>query len=187
MEEETVVTEPTPEDVPQSPAEAQKPDSEELKIPKSRFDEVLAQKKELEKRVQAADKAKVEAEQKALEEQGQYKLLYEQAKQEADQAATALKQAQIDSIKRNVATEAGYPALWERVRGEDEESIRLDMEQLVSAIPGLKAPSIDGGTGSGDRPGSNNATKVSKSTMDEWASVLGIPAEHMKDVPLFSK
>jgi len=63
-----------------TPAEAKKTD--EHMIPKSRLDEEIQKRKDLEKRLSAIEKAGREAETKRLKEQEDYKALYEKAESE---------------------------------------------------------------------------------------------------------
>ena len=109
MAEEKEEKEEVEEEAP-TPAEAEKTDGEHM-IPKSRFDEVNNQLREIQKQLKKEQKEKATAVEKQLEEQGKYKELYEdrgtqlaEAQQKAervdslDETVKALLKAQIDSL-----------------------------------------------------------------------------------------
>lgn len=181
MEQEVVEQEVAAPEVDTPPAEAQKAEtvSQEHMIPKSRLDEALAAKRSLEKQLAEQENARKQAEKKALEEQGQFKQLYEEARLEAERVSRELEESRVNQLRRDIATEAGYPTLWNRISGNDEETLRADMAQLISSIPPLKAPGLDGGTASGERQGSSNANKLSEAQRKQWAEELGVPYKYM--------
>lgn len=163
------------------PAEAKTPDSpqasDEHMIPKSRFDEINNELKRLKAEQDKATKAAAEAERKALEEQNNYKALYEKAeaaKLEAEQRATTVAH---DALRQRIANEAGYPKLWERLHGDDEEALKADMATLLEAMPKPAAPNLNGGAGGGDR--GRGGTTLTTQQIREQAARLGVNPEYM--------
>lgn len=121
------------------PAEAQNTDKETVvdnKVPYERFkakvDEVNTLKAELEK----IKKAQEEAEKARLEEQNEYKKLYEKAQQELAQ----LKADTINAKKSALLAKAGYndeqiAVLRNTVTGETDDEISQSIEQLKAVFP----------------------------------------------------
>jgi len=89
---------PAPPIDPATPAEAKKPDTAELMVPKSRFDELNKRLKEIEKREADLVKASEEAARKAAEEQGEFKTLYETERVKANELAP-----QVETLTAKVA------------------------------------------------------------------------------------
>ena len=162
-----------------TPAAEPKTTDKDISIPKARFDQVNTEKNDLRKKLKALEVKQEKAEATALEEQGKYKELYEKAQADAETAAGALATLSANAMKQTVATEAGYPALWERISGDDEEALKADMVTLIAAIPAVKAPPIDGGTGSGSRS-KEPASEWSEAEVKQMATTLGVPYEHFK-------
>jgi hypothetical protein len=94
---------------------ADKGKQQELTVPKARLDEVIAERNALKAEKQAAQDAIQAAEEAKKLEQGKYQELYEKAQADAEKAANELAKLQSDALKRNVATEGGYPGLWDRI------------------------------------------------------------------------
>jgi hypothetical protein len=157
---------------------------QELTVPKSRLDEVIAERNALKAEKQAADNAIAAAEEAKKLEQGKYQELYEKAQKDAQDAANELARLKSDAMKREVATEGGYPGLWNRITGDDEEALKVDLEALVAAFPTPKTPNIDAGTGSGARSGEQQKEKMSESRKEELAVLLGVNPDYMPDTPI---
>ena len=102
------------------------------------------------KAAEREQKARTDAEAKALAEQGNFKTLYEKL-----QAEAAAKDAQLKALERKqlaggVAARVGLPApLAERLQGETEEELEADAKALLAAIPKPAAPNINAGVGGG--------------------------------------
>lgn len=181
-QENDVVVEPK-EAAPEPSAETKNTEEKEHMIPKSRLDEVLTANKELLAKVSAQETAQQEAEDAVLVEQGKFKELYEKAQVDAQAASDKLLQLELNSIKHSVAAEAGYPALWDRLTGDDEDSLKVDMDSLTASLPTPTAPPIDGGTGSGQRAISNSGgpQKRSDAYRKQYASTIGVLEEHLPE------
>ena len=183
-EVETKDTEIKPED--KTPAEAQKADKSEaggeepIMIPKDRFDEVLQERNRLRQEREELERAAKEREKQELEKQGEYRQLYEQKAKEAEEFQALLEQQKIDALKRDIATEAGFPQLWNRISGTDEASLKDDMEALLGNLPKPVAPNIDGSTGRKSRSTEEPTATMSKERREYWAGILDVP---VKDLP----
>lgn len=91
-------------------------------------------KREREKQQAAVDKARSDAEAKALEQQGAYKALYEKAQAEAQTAAQKLAQMEHDQQRRDAAQAAGIGQLWQRLQGETVEELTADAVALAAMM-----------------------------------------------------
>jgi len=86
---------------PQTPAPSATPDVKpENMIPKSRLDEVIAQRDAATKKAEALERAQQEAEKKRLEEANQYKELYE--KTQAELSSLKPKAEQVDTYEKTL-------------------------------------------------------------------------------------
>jgi len=128
----------------------------------------------------ALAKAKEKAEKEKLAEQGKYQELYEKATADAAKAATDLELYRLDALKHSVASGAGYPDLWNRIQGENEETLEADMAALVKVLPPSKPPNLAAGTGSGKRSGESDPEKKTAEERAYIASQLGV---QVKDLP----
>jgi hypothetical protein len=163
---------------------ADKGKQQELTVPKARLDEVIAERNALKAEKQAAQDAIQAAEEAKKLEQGKYQELYEKAQADAEKAANELAKLQSDALKRNVATEGGYPGLWDRISGATEEELKADLDILVGAFPTQKTPNIDAGTGSGARSGEQQKEQMSEARKKELAALLGVNPAYMPDTPI---
>lgn len=149
---------PTPEPEGQpagTPAVAQNSDSpasDPLMVPKTRFDEVNERYKAIVKQQEEAAAQAAAADKERLEKQQKFQELYEASQKELEALKSTVKQNDYDNLRRDVATEAGYPHLWNRLQGEDKEALTADAETLFKdlAPPQKKdAPNYNAGTGNG--------------------------------------
>jgi len=188
MPDETLTTQTTPEaqQSPETavtptppPAEAQTTDTgQEHMIPKSRFDEINNELKRLKAEQDKAAKAQSEAERKALEEQNKYKELYEKEIQEREKAMAAVKAMEMQNLRRDIAAKVGLPALLaNRLRGETEEEITADANELLQTIPKQPAPNLDGGARNpkGDKP------QYTDQQIKELAAQYGVSEKHLRE------
>ena len=154
----------------------------EIKIPKSRFDEVNSERTELKRKLEELRKAEEAREKEALEKKGEFEKLYKEQKSEAEKLKEKLAQMEFDSVRREIATKAGYPALWNRIDGEDADALQADLEALVDAMPGKVGPGIDAATSSGtrsaERPKGRKRTKAERQYL---AGVLGVRWENVDE------
>lgn len=90
-----------------------------LKIPKSRFDEVNEERKELRQQLEDLKKAREEAEKASLEEKQEYKTLYEKAQE---------KLAQLEPLAKKVSS---WKETMESLLQAQVEEIPEDMRTLI--------------------------------------------------------
>lgn len=118
--------------------ESKKPEEQNVdtKIPYDRFKAKVDEANALKEKLAAIEKAQEEAKRKELEEQNEYKTLYEQAVQQAEQA-----EKEALGIKKSaLLTQAGYSAeqtklLSKLVEGETDEEISESIKLLQATIP----------------------------------------------------
>ena len=108
----------------------------DTKIPYDRFKAKVDEANALKEKLAAIEKAQEEAKRKELEEQNEYKTLYEQAIQQAEQA----KKEALGIKKSALLTQAGYSAeqtklLSKLVEGETDEEITESIKLLKATIP----------------------------------------------------
>lgn len=178
---QTIVQPVTPQTEPATPAEAQTTDTQqpeqEHMIPKSRFDEINNRLKKMESEAAKAEKARQEAERKALEEQNRFKELYEQEKAEREKALAEMTALQQQNMRRDIAAKVGLPpTLALRLQGTTEEEIEADAKQLLSVIPKAPVPSLDGRAGGGKA----GKPDITEDEIKEQAARLGVSYEHLK-------
>lgn len=174
-------------DAPQQPAAEPAPSAEtknpekaqEHMIPKSRLDEVLQERKDLADRLAELEKARRDEEEAQKAKQGEFKELWEKAQNEAREAREKLEQLERDALRRNIATEAGFPALWNRISGDTEDALKADMASLVEALPSAKAPDIAGATGKSERGAGKKQPGMTKAEKQRLAGLLGVQAEYI--------
>lgn len=125
-------------------------------------DRIAREKRNAEK---AVEQAKAEAERKKLEEAQEYRALYEKTQAELEQVRTAAKQAEIDALKRQLLSEAGFKSeeIAESIgfiTGDDEETVKDAVERFKRvAGPRFVDPAATG-TGTRRQPESKSADDV---------------------------
>ena len=129
------VDEPTPTD---ESLKTEEPTKEEVdkKIPYDRFKAKVDEANALKEKLAEYERTQAEKERKELEEREEYKTLYEQAVQQAEEA----KQEAIAVKKSALLTNAGYSEeqvklLTKLVEGEDDETITESIKLLQATIP----------------------------------------------------
>lgn len=127
----------------QPPAEAQKPQIDN-KIPYERFKQKVDEVNELKKRLAELEKERDEAERKKLEEQNEYKSLYEKTQEDLNK----IKLAALDAKKEALLAQAGYTSEQiERYRkyltGETGEELKESLKVLMTDIPPKKVAYVD--------------------------------------------
>lgn len=135
--------------------------TEEKTFTQAELDQIIADRlaREKKKRDDAVKAAEAEAERKRLEEQNDYKTLYEQAKEEAEQAV----QKALGIKKSALLTQAGYSEeqaqlLVKLVEGDDDEAIAESIKLLQATVPAQD--------NYGD-PGAFNGAKAKPETVDQ--------------------
>lgn len=102
---------------------------------------------------QLAQKAREEAEAKALAEQGKYKELFEKQQADLQAAAARVKALELNTLRQDVAAKVGLPAAFvDRLRGETAEEIEADAKSILAAIPKPTAPNINSYSGGAPAP-----------------------------------
>src|SRR5690625_7102839 len=105
-------------------------------IPYERFKQKVDEANALKEKLAEYEKAKAESERKKLEEENEYKTLYEQALEQAEQA----KQEALSTKKTALLAQAGYSEeqtklLAKLVEGETDEEISESIKLLKTTIP----------------------------------------------------
>ena len=136
----------------------QEDDKQEKRIPYERFKQKVDEVNALKERLAEIEREQEEAKRKELEEQNEYKTLYEQALQQAEQA----KQEALNLRKQTLLAQAGYDEnqaklLVKLVEGDDEETIAESIKQIQSTVP-VKDNYAD--------PSAFNGTKAKPKTVD---------------------
>ena len=90
--------------------------------------------RDAEAKLEAADKARADAEAASLAEQGKYKELWEKAQADAQAAAAKVAQMEHDQQRRDAAQAAGIPQLWERLKGATAEELAEDAKALAALM-----------------------------------------------------
>ena len=124
---------------------------------------------------EAADKARQEAEAKALKEQGEYQKLFEKAQAELDAERQRARALELQALRRDVAQKFQLPdALAKRLQGETQEELERDAQDLLAAIPKPAAPDINAGNApQGNAPRS----WLGGLTEQEFAARYGVRAD----------
>lgn len=182
-EDTTIVTEGTqtaPVEQPTPPAEAKNTDTPpaEHMIPKTRFDEVNSQLKELRTQFEEQEKARQKAETDAAKEQGKFKELYEKAQAELTERDEKLRGMELDAMRKQVAADAGLPATFaDRIRGNTQEEMAEDAKGLLAALPKPAAPNTNSSSGPGARPVPGQRTEAEKQA---FAAIYGVNPAHVQ-------
>lgn len=131
---------------------------ENARIPYERFKQKVDEVNALKEKLATIEREQEEARRRELEEQNEYKTLYEQALQQAEQA----KQEALNLRKQTLLAQAGYDEnqaklLVKLVEGDDEETIAESIKQIQSTVP-VKDNYAD--------PSAFNGTKAKPKTVD---------------------
>lgn len=132
----SVVDEPTPTDESLNTDEPKKDEGVDKKIPYDRFKAKVDEANALKEKLRQIEEAQEEAQRKELEDQNEYKALYEKALEDAKKA-----KEEALTIKKNAAlVNAGYSEeqvklLSKLVEGEDDEAITESINLLRATIP----------------------------------------------------
>ena len=162
------------------PAENSETDGSDHMIPKRRFDQVNERAKKYKAELDALEQARVEAEKQAAVEKGEFKELYEKALADANVYRAEAVAMRYDQLRRKVAEENGIGAFWNRLQGEDEESLAQDAASFKESLPASapQAPPPDGGSGFRDRGTQRHAATPQE--IAEQAARLGVNPEYLK-------
>jgi hypothetical protein len=142
--------EPKKDENAQPAAEPQKSENEEHMIPKSRLDDEIQKRKDLEKRLSAMEKAHNDAEEKRLKESEDYKALYEKTAAELADAKPKAEKAETyeATLKETLAAEIEAVPTERRTLIPEELSVEAQL-RWISKNRGLlsKAEPFDIGAG----------------------------------------
>lgn len=134
--------------------------------------------REQSKAEQLAQKAREEAEAKALAEQGKFKELYEKLQADNATAQQRIKDMEMTTMRRDVATKLGLPAgLADRLRGDTAEQLEADAKALLEAMPKPAAPNINASNGQGVSEAQITAAKAK-----ELAAIYGVNPKYFGGV-----
>ena len=180
------------------PAEAQKTDTtsqSEHMIPKSRFDEINTKLTAATDRLAELETAKTEAQkeqekatQQALEDEGEWKKLWEADRDKIEKLETARAEAEaeatearLDALKLKVATELQLPVgLAERLIGDDEEAIRADAAKVQEMLPTGGKPVITETDAQAGLNSNQEQPLPTDAEINEQAARGGVKAEYLK-------
>lgn len=153
-------------------------DSQEHMIPKSRFDAINDELKQLKKLAAQEQKQRETAEAERLKEQGKYEQLFQKAQAELEQERQRAKALEIAGIRRDVAARLQLPVgLVDRLRGDTEDEIEADAKALLAALPKPQAPNIN----AGDASAKGKPSILDGMDIDNLAARLGISAKYAKE------
>lgn len=124
----------------------------------------------------ATEKAKAEAEEKALKEQGEYKKLYEKAQADLKAAADELTKVQRAELQRKVAEKVGLTAnLAKRIAGETEAEMEADAREMLAGLPKTIVGN-DANKGVSGAP-----TNLNGHTKEQLGAFLNINSKYLPD------
>lgn len=166
----TTAEQPAAEAAQQSAAERTFTQADVDRIVKERLQRAEAKAQE------TAQKATQEAEAKALAEQGKFKELYEKLQADNAAATQRIKDMEMTSLRRDVASKLGLPAgLADRLRGDTAEALEADAKALLEAMPKAAAPNINASAGSG-----LTDAQITKAQANELAAIYGVNPKYLQ-------
>lgn len=125
---------------------------------------------------ETAQKATQEAEAKALAEQGKFKELYEKLQADNQAATQRIRDMEMTSLRRDVASKLGLPAgLADRLRGDTAEALEADAKALLEAMPKAAAPNINASAGTG-----LTDAQITKAQANELAAIYGVNPKYLQ-------
>jgi hypothetical protein len=146
-------------------------------IPKSRFDAINDELKQLKKLAAQEAKQREVAEAERLKEQGKYEQLFQKAQAELEQERQRAKALEIAGLRRDVAAKRNLPTgLVDRLRGDTLEELEADAEALLAALPKPAAPNINAGDAN-SKPGKG---MLSDEELEQKAARLGVSLKYAK-------
>ena len=160
-----------------TPAGAQNTDQQpaEHMIPKSRFDAINDELKQLKKLASDAERQRERAEAERLKEQGEYQKLFEKAQADLEAERTRARALELAGMRRDVAAKFQLPdGLAKRLQGETLEDLEKDAQDLLASIPKPAAPNIN--AGNAPTPGQSQ-NYLGGLTKQEFAARFGVRAD----------
>jgi murein L,D-transpeptidase YcbB/YkuD len=143
-------TEPIDDPPAAEPTEPQEPKVDN-KIPYDRFKQKVDEANELKRQLADFQKHQDEAERKKLEEQNEFKSLYDKAQAELERLKEEAQTATVEKVKTDLLVQAGYTGeQLDRVRkylhGTDEDSLKASLDEVKADIP-PKSSGVDPSVG----------------------------------------
>jgi hypothetical protein len=145
------------EELPKDPPTEPPVTPEEAKFTQADLERIIGERlaRQQEKTQKQIDDAKAEATRAKLEEDNEYKALYEAEKAAREQERAQANAERLNAKKQSLLLEAGYPAdkladLLDFVTGADEEAVKASVEKLIRVAP-PKAQPVDPSSGGGQR------------------------------------
>lgn len=170
-------TQPVPATTEQAPGAKAQPPEMTLEVALKELKEARAEAAKYRTTAKATEKAKAEAEEAALKEQGKYQTLYEKLKAEFDKAQGEIAKRDRADLQRRVASSVGLPdKLASRIAGETEADMLNDAREMLGALP--KAV-IGNDAKAGSGPGSAPKT-IAGMSKEQAASFLGIDPKYLQ-------
>ena len=158
----------TPDDPPaEAQADAETPEAATPTYTQADIDRIVGERlaREKQKAEKAVEQAKAEAERKKLEEAQEYRALYEKTQAELEQVRTAARQAELDALKRQLLSEAGFKSeeIAESIgfiTGDDEDAVKDAVERFKRVAGPRFADPATTGTGTRRQPANKTADDV---------------------------
>lgn len=132
-----VVPPATPTPAPATPETPPAPKAEEKTFTQADIDRIVKERLDRAEKLSAEklQKEQEAAEQKRLQEQGEFKTLAEKEKARADQLEAQLKQRDYDALRARVAADHKLPPEWAtRLIGDDEAALAEDAKALAKTL-----------------------------------------------------
>ena len=174
-------TEPAPQDAQPTGAEPGTKTEAAKTFTQAELDAIVTERLQRAQRKaeEATKKAAADAEAKHLQQQGEYKTLYEKLQAELEQERQRARTLEITGLRRDVAARKNLPAgLVDRLRGETQEEIEADADLLIANLPKPAAPNINAGDAGGKAPTLPNG--MTEDGIRQQAVRLGVPFEAFK-------
>ena len=132
-------------------------------------DRVAREKRNAEK---AVEQAKAEAERKKLEEAQEYRALYEKTQAELEHVRTAARQAELDALKRQLLSEAGFKSeeIAESIgfiTGDDEDAVKDAVERFKRVAGPRFADPASMAAGQRQQPSQKTATDYGRELFEK--------------------
>lgn len=132
-----VVPPATPTPAPATPETPPAPKAEEKTFTQAELDAILKDRLDRDRKAREtqAQKERDDAEQKRLQEQGEFQKIAENEKARADKAEAELQQVRFDALRAKVAVDHKLPPEWAaRLIGEDEAALAEDAKALAKTL-----------------------------------------------------
>jgi len=165
----------TPDDPPaEAQADAETPEAATPTYTQADIDRIVGERlaREKQKAEKAVEQAKAEAERKKLEEAQEYRALYEKTQAELEQVRTAARQAELDALKRQLLSEAGFKSeeIAESIgfiTGDDEDAVKDAVERFKRVAGPRFADPASMAAGQRQQPSQKTATDYGRELFEK--------------------